>query len=229
MRTKEYNISAVPAVLYGEPSERVWLFLHGQNGCKEEAAEFAALACPRGDQVLSIDLPGHGSRRWKGETLDPWAVTPELRLVADYIHGRWNRLAIRANSIGAYFAMLSIPAPERALLVSPILDMERLILDMMRWAGVTEDQLRDQREIPTAFGQTLSWDYLCYVREHPIHSWRCPIQILWAGRDNMTGRETVEQFVRRQGAHLTVYEEGEHWFHTPEQLTVLRSWEEANL
>ena len=104
-----------------------------------------------------------------------------------------------------------------------------MILDMMRWAGVTEAHLRDQREIPTAFGQTLSWDYLCYVREHPIHSWRCPILILWAGQDNMTGRETVEQFVRRQGAHLTVYEEGEHWFHTPEQLTVLRSWEEANL
>lgn len=125
--------------------------------------------------------------------------------------------------------MLSIPAPDRALLVSPILNMERLILDMMRWAGVTEAQLREQREIPTTFGQTLSWEYLRYVREHPIHSWRCPIQILWAGQDNMTSRKTVEQFVRRQDTHLTVYEEGGHWFHTPEQLAVLRNWEEADL
>ena len=29
-------------------------------------------------------------------------------------------------------------APDRALFVSPVLDMERLILDMMSWAGVSE-------------------------------------------------------------------------------------------
>lgn len=43
--------------------------------------------------------------------------------------------------------MLAVDAPERALLVSPILDMEGLILTMMGWAGVTEEQLREQGEI----------------------------------------------------------------------------------
>ena len=47
----------IPAVLYGAPSSRVWLCLHGKCGFKEEAASFAELACPKGWQVLAIDLP----------------------------------------------------------------------------------------------------------------------------------------------------------------------------
>ena len=41
----------------------------------------------------------------------------------------------------------------------------------------------------------------------------------------MTGRETAERFAADRGASLTVMENGEHWFHTPEQLAVLREWE----
>ena len=45
---------------------------------------------------------------------------------------------------------------ERAWFISPVINMERLITDMMGWAGVTEEELREKGEIPTAFGQTLS-------------------------------------------------------------------------
>ena len=130
------------------------------------------------------------------------------------------------NSIGAYLAMLAWEDPARALLVSPVLDMEGLILTMMGWAGVTEEKLRAQGEIPTSFGQTLSWDYLVWVREHPAHTWRCPTRILYGSGDSMTPRRTAEAYARRHNAELTVTEGGEHWFHTPEQLAALRKWEE---
>ena len=45
----------------------------------------------------------------------------------------------------------------------------------------------------------------------------------------MTARPTVDDFVRRTGARLTVLDGGEHWFHTPEQLAVLRDWERTVL
>jgi len=45
----------------------------------------------------------------------------------------------------------------------------------------------------------------------------------------MTGREAVERFVTAHDAALTVMENGEHWFHTPEQLVVLRVWERENI
>ena len=112
-----------------------------------------------------------------------------------------------------------------AQVVCPILDMEGLILTMMGWAGVTEEHLQAQGEIATSFGQTLSWKYLCWVREHPVHNWTCPIRILYGSRDNMTSRRTIDEFVRRHDAGLTVMEGGEHWFHTPEQLAAVRRWE----
>lgn len=56
---------------------------------------------------------------------------------------------------------------EKALFISPILDMERLILDMMSWVNVSEKDFCEKGEISTDFGETLSWKYLCFVRDNP--------------------------------------------------------------
>ena len=116
---------------------------------------------------------------------------------------------------------------EKALFVSPVLDMEALIGDMMAWAGVDEDQLRARGEIPTAFGETLSWRYLQYVRAHRVRAWSTPTALLRAQGDTLVREETVREFLRRFGGTLTVEPEGEHWFHTPEQLAALKKWEET--
>ena len=164
MCTQELKIGTIPAVLYGEPAPNIWLFVHGQGGNKTEAAAFAALAAPTGWQVLGIDLPEHGDRT--GETdFTPWQVVPELQTVLAYLQQHWQVVRLRANSIGAYFSMLAFAGTtiEKALFVSPIVDMERLICDMMQWAKVTPEQLCEKGEITTEFGQTLSWRYLCWV------------------------------------------------------------------
>lgn len=228
MKQRNLQINQIPSVLYGEDSERVWLFIHGKCGCKEEGAAFAEVACPKGWQVLAIDLPEHGER--KGETgLDPWHVVPELRGVMENLRQRGGCVRLRANSIGAWFSMLAFAdmPPEKALFVSPVLDMEKLIRSMMLWAGVDEEQLEREGEIPTNFGETLSWRYLQYAKTHPILQWGAETAILYAGQDNLTTRNTVDAFVRRFDCGLAVMENGEHWFHTPEQLAVLRSWEES--
>ena len=229
MTIKRFPIDSVPAVLYGEPAEQGYIFLHGQMGCKEEAEAFARVACPRGYQVLAIDLPGHGERRDRGEELLPWTAVPDIQAALDWAGCRWKSVSLRVNSIGAYFAMLAFGAPDRVLMVSPVLDLEGLILTMMDWAGVTEGQLQEQGRIPTSFGQTLSWKYLCWVREHSIYHWTCPIRILYGSRDNLTSRRTIDEFMGKHHARLTVMEGGEHWFHTTEQLAVLRKWEEEEI
>ena len=123
---------------------------------------------------------------------------------------------------------LQTQQPEKALLVSPIVDMEKLILDLMQQAGVTEEQLRTAGEIPTAMGETLSWPYLCWVREHPLH-WKVPTQVLYADTDPLTGHTAMEQFRQQTGAHLTILEGGEHWFHTETQLAALQGWESCHI
>ena len=231
MKAERIDIAGIPAILYGEPSDRSYLFLHGKCGHKEEAEEFATLACAAGNQVLSIDLPEHGERIGMRNAFNPWTVVPELQKVMGYVRTRWNEISIRANSIGAYFSMLAFGGAgiRKALLVSPIVDMEQLIADMMTWADVKEEVLREKGELSTGFGETLSWQYLCWVREHPIEDWSCPTAILYAGRDNLTARSTVEMFTVRHHAALTVIEDGEHWFHTAEQIKALRAWERDNI
>lgn len=96
-------------------------------------------------------------------------------------------------------------------------------MDMMQWANVTEAELREKREIETSFGEVLSWDYLCYVRENPI-VWTIPTDILYAGKDSLTSYETVSRFAGKIKASLTVMEHGEHWFHTEEQMNFLDGW-----
>lgn len=231
MKEEQFLIEHIPAVIYGEESDKVYLFVHGQSGCKEEGAAFADIACPMGYQVLAIDLPEHGERCGEVGGFNPWTAVPEVQAVFSYMKSRWGEIGLRANSIGAHFSMLALGGEtlRKALFVSPIVDMERLVTDMMGWAGATEEQLRERGEIATDFGQTLSWKYLIWERRHPIQNWNSSTAILYAGQDNMTGRETVERFVDSHAAALTVMESGEHWFHTPEQLAVLRAWERENI
>lgn len=226
MNIQRVQIDTIPAILYGEPTKQGYLFLHGQMGRKEEAEAFAQVVCPKGYQVLSIDLPGHRERRGQGKSLLPWTAVSDIQAALNWVRPRWETVSLRANSIGAYFAMLAFDSPTHVLLVSPILDMEGLILAMMDQAGVSEDQLREQGEITTSSSQTLSWKYLCWVREHPVHDWSCHISILYGSGDNMTARRSVEEYSRQHNARLTVVEGAEHWFHTAQQLSALQKWEE---
>ena len=220
-----------PYLCYGQTSDQVCLFLHGQSGHKEEGERFAQIANPKGWQVVAIDLPQHGQRQGGAEPFLPWVVVPELEQVWQELQGRWKRIALRANSIGAWLAMLALAGKpvDTCLIVSPVVDMENLIQTMMIWAGVTEERLEREREIPTDFGQTLSWDNLKYVRQHPVHALSAHTNILYGDQDNLVPQPVVECFARAEGAHLSVYPGGEHWFHTPEQMKVMGTWEERCL
>ena len=229
MKKQNLTLAGVPAILYGKRSRKVYLYVHGKNGCKEEAERFANTACAAGWQVLAIDLPEHGARKDRPEQLLPWAVVPEIQAVYARMQPVWPHIRLYGVSIGAWLAMQALRAekPEKALFVSPVVDMEKLILDLMQQAGVTEEQLHAAGEIPTAMGETLSWPYLCWVREHPLH-WKVPTQVLYADTDPLTGHTAMERFRQQTGAHLTILEGGEHWFHTETQLAALQSWEEHN-
>lgn len=189
------------------------VYIHGKSGTTAEAEHYRPLF-PDCD-VVGLD--------YQAET--PWDARAEFSLLLSSLTTQYRRLILIANSIGAYFSMCALPQIrfERAYFISPIVDMERLILDMMGWANVTEEELREKGVIHTDFGETLSWEYLCYVRRHPVE-WDVKTAILFGSMDNLTSRETVTAFAAAHGASLTVMEGGEHWFHTPEQMAFLDGW-----
>lgn len=197
----------------GDHLEKAMLYIHGKGGSYLEAEQFKK-NCPNYD-IIGIDYNDYF----------PWMVQNQIASAYDEVQQRYDSISVIGSSIGAYFAMHTLQncELEQALFISPILDMERLILDMMGWANVSEKELREKGEIPTDFGETLSWKYLCFVRDHPI-IWNIPTEILYAGKDHLTSRHTVDQFIKSHDANLTVMENGEHWFHTDEQIAFLDHW-----
>ena len=189
------------------------LYVHGKGGNAAEAAFYEAIF-PECD-VMGFD--------YKAET--PWESIGEFQAEAKRLLSEYDSVILVANSIGAYFSLLSLADMpiEKAYFISPIANMEKLILDMMQWAGVTEDEIKEKGVIATDFGEDLSWEYLTWVRSHPV-SWHIPTEILHGSEDNLQSMDTVKAFAAGCGAGLTVMEHGEHWFHTEEQLQFLREW-----
>ena len=189
------------------------IYVHGKGGSAEEADHYRPLFpnC----EVIGFD--------YRSQT--PWEAKEEFPGFFAQQRKRCDRLTLIAGSIGAFFSMSALDETlvDRAFFISPVVDMENLIGNLMHWANVTEQALARKREIPTDFGETLSWDYLCYVRQHPI-SWNVPTQILYGEHDNLTSLEIMSAFSGRHHAKLTVMPGGEHWFHTAEQMQFLDNW-----
>lgn len=189
------------------------IYIHGKGGNAEEAVHYKYL-------FNDCDVVGFD---YASQT--PWEAREEFPRFFDEVCQNGQPVEIIANSIGAFFAMSALSGKriEKAFFISPIVDMEKLISDMMLWENVTEAELRAKKEIRTAFGETLSWEYLCYVRENPI-VWGVPTHILYGDQDNLTSYETISGFAERVGATLTVMRGGEHWFHTESQMDFLDQW-----
>ena len=189
------------------------VYVHGKGGNAGEAEHYRPLF--PGCEVVGFD--------YRSRT--PREARAEFPAFFERLRAESGPTVLIANSIGAFFSMCALSSRhvERALFISPVVDMEKLIADMMTPANVTEDELRLRGEIATGFGETLSWDWLQDVRNHPLR-WDVPTCILYGERDNLTSPETVSAFAARTGASLTVMPGGEHWFHTPEQMRFLDAW-----
>lgn len=225
MQQVALNIEHIPAILWNEPSDKIYLYMHGQGGNKEEARMFAYVAAKKHYQVLSIDLPQHG-QRCDTYKFEPQDVIPELHIVMNFLRLEWSHISLCANSIGAWFAMMSYAQTdiEQCLFISPIVDMHALITQMMKWSNVDVEQLQKEKQIVTNFNQTLSWDYYQFVVQHPIVMWNHTTHILYAEFDEMTSYLLIKNFQDRFACEVTIMKNGEHWFHTTTQLEYLEHW-----
>ncbi len=189
------------------------LYVHGKGGSSEESEHYKPLF--PGDEVIGLDY----------RTFSPWDTGKEIRAAVDEMAKKYEDICLIANSIGAFFSMNAEidGLIQKAYFISPVVDMEKLILDMMKWANVTEAELEAQGIIQTEFGEDLSWEYLNYVRSHPI-KWNVPTQILYGEKDQLTSLATMKDFAEKHHAELTVMKNGEHWFHTEEQMAFLDDW-----
>ena len=189
------------------------IYVHGKGGNADEAEHYKQLFTA--SDVIGFDY----------HSQNPWDAKEEFSKFVDSYSAKYDCVILVANSIGAFFCLSSLSDKQidKAFLISPIVNMEKLICDMMLWANVNESELAEKKEIKTDFGETLSWDYLCYVRENQIE-WNVPTYMLYGEKDNLTSFETISKFANQMNASLTVMRNGEHWFHTDEQMEFLDNW-----
>lgn len=211
---KEYQmVEGIPAIIWGAPSDRAYLYVHGKLSSKEAAADFAAIAQERGYQTVSFDLPQHGDRAGEQTPCDVWHGTADLRKLTDFAFANWKTVSLYACSLGAYFSLqcLADRPLEKCCFQSPIVDMEHLIRKMMLWFGITEERLAQEKEVETPIDR-MSWDYYQYVLAHPAAHWPHPTAILYAGQDNLQSAEVIEAFASRFGCTVTIEPDSEHPF-----------------
>lgn len=189
------------------------LYIHGKDGSASESVHYDRLFpdC----HVSGLDY----------KSFSPWETGIEIHTAVADLKKRYENISIIANSIGAFFCMNADieSLVQRAYFISPVVNMEKLICSMMKQACITEDELERKKIIPTDFGEDLSWEYLCYVRNHPV-KWTVPTAILYGENDTLTSPKTISRFAGMSGATLTVMKNGEHWFHTEEQMKFLDEW-----
>ena len=193
--------------------KNVVIYIHGKYGTVEEAEYYKKF-------FNEADIIG-----FEYTSEYPWDFQKEFSNFIDNIYIKYKKISIIANSIGAYFTMLSLINKniEKAFFISPIVDMEKLITDMMFLENITEEELYKKKKIKTSFGETVSWDYLTFARKNPIE-WNIPTYILYGENDDLTSYETILNFTNKSKANLTIMKGGEHWFHTDEQIEFLNNW-----
>ena len=226
MITKEKIIvDGIPAILWGKPSDKIYIHVHGKMSRKEYAEGFAEAAEAKGWQTLSFDLPEHGERRDKAHRCDVWNGVRDLNVIADQVFSGWDRVSLFACSLGAYFSLNAYTDRpfEKCLFQSPVVDMEWLVRHMMLWSDVSEEELREKQEIVTEI-DTLRWDYYQYIISHPITSWEIPTTILYGGRDNLQPIESIRSFAKKFDARLTISEQSEHPFMAAEDQKTVDKW-----
>ena len=226
MNIQKIRIENIPALLYGTSSEKLYIYVHGRYSKKEEADTFASIVTRIGYQVLSFDLPEHGERIDQKYKCTIQNSIHDLMDIYSFAQNKYKCFSLYACSIGAYFSLSTFQNIifDKCLFVSPVLNMKRLIQNMMKLSNITEEVLKEKKEIETTLGEIVSWDYYEFIKNNQIKKWKNETHILYGENDNITERDILDSFVKKYKCNLEIHKNGEHWFHTEEQLKYLENW-----
>ena len=229
MKIERIKINNIPSIIWGEKSNRVFIAVHGNMSNKEDEVIkiFAEKIASSGYQLLSFDLPEHGER--KDDTTYLCKVqncVKDLKQIIEYAKKNYEEINLWACSMGAYFSLLAYKDEDikQCVFLSPVINMKVIIENMMLWSNTTEEVLKEKQEIKTDFGVILYWDYYEYVKNNPINKWNKKTFVLYGNNDNLQDENIIKDFCNSFNCSLLILENGEHYFHTEEQLNFYENW-----
>jgi uncharacterized protein len=233
MKKIDLDINGIPANLWGNESDQLFIAIHGHMSNKTDIPILilAEEVVQSGYQLLSFDLPGHGDRQTEQYPCTLQHCIQDLMVIMDYALSQSNNISLFACSMGAYLSLLAYKNDnlKQCLFLSPIVNMQLLLENMMQWFSIAETELEKRHRISTPTGQIIYWHDYCYTKQHPVLDWKNPTSILYGSSDNLCDFNTISSFSDRFNCHLEILNQGEHYFHTPMQLNVFRKWLQERL
>ena len=126
--------------------KNIVVYIHGKHGSAQEASHYGSL-------FADCDVVGFD---YKAKT--PWEAKEEFPPYFDAVFKKYDSAMLVANSIGAFFAMHALTdAPiKKAFFISPVVNMENLITNLMSQANASEEELRDKSEPNAEFKEKFS-------------------------------------------------------------------------
>lgn len=225
MITKKFSINGIPSIKWGTDSNKIIIAVHGlmSNKADDVIKILAEEAVLKGYQVISFDLPEHGERKDRVR-LNPWDCRKEIEGIYEYCIINKASISLFGCSIGAYMGILALKdrVLKQCMLISPMINMKSYIEHLMISSHISEERLKKEKTIKLSNGQNLDWEYYSYAMDNPIYV-NAPTYVLYGTKDKIIIEKDVDAFAERNNACITKVD-SEHYFHTREQLEMLRSW-----
>jgi alpha-beta hydrolase superfamily lysophospholipase len=220
------NINGIPATRWGDKINRIIIAVHGDKSSKTDPVIkiLAEEATTYGYSVLSFDLPEHGERKNIARACTTQNCIEDLQTIYDYTVSLSQDISLFGCSIGAYYGMSAYKNKpiNKAWFLSPVVDLRRLIENIMKVANITPERLHEEKTIHTPF-KILDWDIYNFVCHNSLH-WETPTSILFGENDTICEKELVSDFIQITSVESTIAPGCEHWFHTEYQLSVYNEW-----
>lgn len=177
------------------------IYIHGNSGSAEQARCYEDLF--EGSQVLGFDY------------LSKTAEEAQVEFPLYFRQFGNEKVCVIAESIGAYFAMISLDSSlvGRAYFISPVADMEKVILKTLSSDGYSEKDLFERKTITCQNSIVLSYDDLSFIRSITV-PWDVRTSVLYGERDNLQSIDDI----RKRFDDICIVKDHGHWFEDTEEI-----------
>ena len=195
-------------------NKKVVVYIHGLNGSYTEAEDYFFLK----DQYDVVGLDYKDG--------NPWEMGGFLKKEFEKLTKNYKEIIVIANSIGAFYAYeyLSNFDIKHAFFISPISDMYQIVFNLMMKYKISNEELKEKKEIKLDNGQTLSYGFY----EHALNykdNWSTSTDILYGEQDELVYIENIADFLaHHSSARLTIKQGSGHYFHSDEEKAFIKSW-----
>ena len=195
-------------------NKKVAVYIHGQCGSYKEAEDYSFLSDEY--DVVGLDYKDG----------NPWELGSIIRKEFSKLTKNYKEVILIANSIGAFYSYeyLSDFDIKQAFFISPIAEMHQIILNLRMKYGISDERLKEEKEIKLDNGQVLSYDFY----EHTLHykdNWKVKTDILYGYCDDLVYIENIAEFLAvHPDSKLTIKQGSGHYFHTNEEKEFIKNW-----